>query len=94
MVASMFTAAADVLAAAVADLRRRAGLTQRQLAEKVGREQSFVGRIETGQRRVDLVEWVLICRACGADPAVEVAALVRQIAAIVPPGRRRGRKGT
>ena len=51
MVASMFTAASDALAAAVVELRKRAGFTQRQLADAVGREQSFIGRIETRQRR-------------------------------------------
>jgi transcriptional regulator with XRE-family HTH domain len=89
MVASMFTAAADALAAAVVELRTRAKLTQRQLADAVGREQSFIGRIETGQRRVDLVEWVTICRACGVDPAVEVAALVRRMMHLVPVRNRR-----
>jgi transcriptional regulator with XRE-family HTH domain len=87
MVASMFTAA---LAAAVVELRKRAGLTQRQLADAVGREQSFIGRIETGQRRVDLIEWITICRACDLDPEVELAALVRRIAAMVP--RRRHKR--
>jgi len=86
MVASMFTAA---LAAAVVELRKRAGLTQRQLADAVGREQSFIGRIETGQRRVDLIEWITICRACDLDPEVELAALVRRIAAMVPKRRHK-----
>ena len=84
MVASMFTAASDALAAAVAELRMRAGMTQRQLAEAVGREQSFIGRIETGQRRVDLVEWITICRACGVDPETEIAAQVKKIVGLVP----------
>jgi transcriptional regulator with XRE-family HTH domain len=90
MVASMFTAASDALAAAVVELRKRAGLTQRQLAEALGREQNLVARIETGQRRVDLVEWVGICRACEANPEVEISKLVRRILALVPT-RRRGR---
>ena len=89
MPASMFTPASDALAAAVADLRRRAGLTQRGLAAALGREQNLVARIEQGQRRVDLVEWVQICRACGADPEAEVAALVRRIAGMVPQRNRR-----
>lgn len=62
MVASMFTAASDALAAAVADLRKQAGLTQRALADALGREQNLVARIETGQRRVDLIEWVVTAR--------------------------------
>jgi transcriptional regulator with XRE-family HTH domain len=85
----MFTAAADALAAAVVELRTRANMTQRQLADAVGREQSFIGRIETGQRRVDLIEWVTICQACGVDADAEVAALVRRIAHLVPKRRRR-----
>ena len=84
MVASMFTAASDVLAAAVAEMRAGAGMTQRQLAAAVGREQSFIGRIEMGQRRVDLVEWVTICRACGTNPETEIAALVKRISSLVP----------
>ncbi|MDB5293120.1 MAG: hypothetical protein JWL69_4361 [Phycisphaerales bacterium] len=88
MVASMFTAASDALAAAVVELRKGAGMNQRQLADAVGREHSYIGRIETGQRRIDLVEWVGICRACGADPEKTVARLVRKIAGLVPARRR------
>jgi transcriptional regulator with XRE-family HTH domain len=89
MVASMFSAAHRELVAAVVEMRKRAGLTQRQLADAVGREQNFVGRIETGQRRIDLVEWVSLCRACGTDPETEIARLVKKIASMVPQARRR-----
>ena len=90
MVDSMFTTAFADLVAAVVDMRKRASLTQRQLAEAVGREQNFIGRIETGQRRVDVVELIQICRACGVDPEVEIASLVRKLSASVP--KRRGRR--
>jgi transcriptional regulator with XRE-family HTH domain len=89
MVASMFTPAHVALAAAAADLRKRAGLTQRQLADALGREHSYVARIETGQRRVDLVEWVTLCRACGAEPTQEIPRLVKHITGLVP---QRGRR--
>jgi len=88
MVASMVTAAHDALVAAVVQLRKNAGLTQRQLAEALGREKTLIGRTETGQRRIDLIEWVGICRACKADPELEIAKLVRQIKPLVPPRRR------
>lgn len=88
MVESMFTPAYTALIDAVVALRQNAGLTQRQLAERLGREQSFVGRIETGQRRIDLVEFVWICRACGAKPEDEVGRLVPRIARHVPARRR------
>jgi transcriptional regulator with XRE-family HTH domain len=90
MVASMHNPAADALAAAVALLRKAAGLNQRQLAAALGREQNFVARIETGQRRLDLIDWISICRACGADPDVEVTRLLKAIAPLVP--RKRPRK--
>jgi len=86
----MFTTAFAELVAAVVDLRKRAGLTQRQLAGAVGREQNYIARIETGQRRVDLVELIQICRACGADPEEEVRMLARKIARLLP--HRRGRQ--
>lgn len=85
MAASLHTAAHREMVSAAIALRRAAGLTQRQLAERLGREQNFVARVETGQRRVDLVEWVMLCRACDADPAVEVSRLVKRVAPLVAP---------
>jgi transcriptional regulator with XRE-family HTH domain len=88
MGASLFTAAHRELVSVVVDLRKRAGLTQRQLAQAVGREQNFIARIETGQRRVDPVEFVIICRACGADAGAETASLVGKIGDLLPRRRK------
>lgn len=49
--------------------RRKAGLTQRDLAERLGKPPSFVAKIETGERRLDLVEFVAIARALNLSPA-------------------------
>jgi transcriptional regulator with XRE-family HTH domain len=91
MVASMFTAAHQQLASAVVDMRKRAGLNQRELATLLGREHNYVARIETGQRRVDLVELIQICRACGTDPAKEIATLVSNFSESVPRQRARSK---
>ncbi len=48
-------------------LRKTAGLTQRGLANKLNREQSFVWRIEKGERRLDLVEFHWVCEALGCS---------------------------
>lgn len=48
--------------------RRQAGLTQQQLAKKLGRPQSFVAKYENGERRIDVIEFATIARAIGADP--------------------------
>ena len=63
-------------------VRKKAGLTQRQLAAKLERERSFVGRLELGERRVDMVEFFWLCQACGSDPAKEAAALMRRLNAV------------
>ena len=58
-------------------VRKRAKLTQRELAVLLVRPNSFVANNELGQRRVDLAEFYWICKACKADPSVEVADLIK-----------------
>jgi transcriptional regulator with XRE-family HTH domain len=89
MPASMHNPAADLLARTVVELRTASGLNQRELAAALGREQNFVARIETGQRRVDLIEWIQLLRALGADPEQEIARIVRQVAPLVPRRKKR-----
>ena len=45
--------------------RERAELTQAQVAARLSRPQSFVSKYETGERRLDVVEFVAVCRALG-----------------------------
>ena len=52
----------------VASLRRaRVGkqLSQRSLAQMLGMSQSFVAKYETGERRLDILEVLRVCRALG-----------------------------
>jgi transcriptional regulator with XRE-family HTH domain len=60
--------------------RERAGLKQGELAKRLKLQQSFVSRLESGQRRVSVCEFFVFAQAIGFDP---IAAL-RQIY-----GRRR-----
>ena len=46
-------------------LRIEKGLTQVDLAARLGLPQSYVSKYETGERRVDFVETSLICDALG-----------------------------
>ena len=48
--------------------RKAAGLTQQALAVRLRKPQSFVAKYEGGERRLDVVEFVAIARALGADP--------------------------
>ena len=47
------------------DLRERAGITQADLGKRLGNTQTFVSKLERGERRVEFIE---ICEALGADP--------------------------
>lgn len=50
-------------------LRDEAGYTQTMLAEKVGNTQTFVSKVERGERRLDVVEFTEWCDALGFDAA-------------------------
>lgn len=63
------------------EARESADLTQTQLAQIIGRPQSFVAKIEGGERRMDVVEFIMVMKALGVDPTEAV----RKIAVKVPP---------
>jgi transcriptional regulator with XRE-family HTH domain len=48
--------------------RRKAGLNQTDLAERLGKPQSFVAKYEGGERRLDVIEFLRVVRAIDADP--------------------------
>ena len=52
---------------ALAGARRDAGLTQAELAGKLGRRQQFVSKYEAGERRLDIVEFADIARELEID---------------------------
>jgi transcriptional regulator with XRE-family HTH domain len=43
--------------------RKRAGMTQAALAETLEKPQSFVSKVENGERRLDVIEFVQIAKA-------------------------------
>jgi transcriptional regulator with XRE-family HTH domain len=55
--------------------RKKAGLTQHEVANRLKKPQSFVAKYEGGERRIDVVEFLAIARAIGADPTKIVRAL-------------------
>ena len=55
--------------------REAVNLTQTDLAEQLGEYQSFVARLESGQRRVDVVEFIRIAEVLKFNPAKAVSLL-------------------
>ncbi len=48
--------------------RKAKGLTQTQLADRLGGGQSFISKIERGERRLDVGEFVTVAQALGVEP--------------------------
>jgi transcriptional regulator with XRE-family HTH domain len=57
--------------------RRKAGLHQADVAKALGRHQPFIANIESGQRRVDVIEFLEISKAIGFDPIEAITDLLR-----------------
>ena len=69
----------EIVGAVLAVARRKANLTQFDLARRLGRPQSVVSQYEAGKRRVDVVEFLLIVRILGADPHHVFAEIVSSL---------------
>jgi predicted transcriptional regulator len=69
----------QVVGAALEAARRKANLTQVELARRLRKPQSVVSGYEAGKRRVDLVEFMVIVRALGAYPVEIFAEIVRSL---------------
>jgi transcriptional regulator with XRE-family HTH domain len=78
----------------VREARRRAGLTQAELAARAGTTQSAITRLETGKEAPTLERIVELVRACGFDLQIRLVPLEdaewAQVEALlrVPPAER------
>lgn len=60
---SIFTREYAVLRRLLREQREAAGITQVELAERLGETQSYVSKVERGERRLDLVQLGHFCKA-------------------------------
>lgn len=65
---TVFTGAHKHIVDVLVETRRQSGLTQAQLAAKVGKDQTFVSLIERSQRRVDVLEFFALAKAMDKSP--------------------------
>ena len=79
---SVFSEPYEAFTQALIAARKGAGLRQEDLALRLEKPQSFVSKMERGERRLDVVEFIVVMRAIGADPV----ALLEAIARSTPPG--------
>jgi transcriptional regulator with XRE-family HTH domain len=59
-------------------IRGAAGLSQRDLASRLKVPHSWVAKVESGERRIDVVEFSWLVSACGSDPVTSFSRLLHQ----------------
>lgn len=81
----------------IAEARKRAGLTQTELADRMGSHQSVVARWETGRTHPDFDTVVSVVRAAGLELGISLhqgdqhdLALIRRELTLLPPQRLSG----
>lgn len=77
---SVFTKEYEQLLSQLVEARKRQGLTQDDLAAKLGRLQTFVSKYERGERRLDVIEFIHVAHALG----LKVAPLIADIEEHMP----------
>ncbi len=76
---SIFSRDYEVFLPRLREARRRAGMSQVQLAERLGQTQTFVSKCERGERRLDLVEVRAFCIAMGVSFPAFVSEFDREV---------------
>lgn len=80
---SVFTDAYASAIAVLVALRKERGVSQVELASRLGKTQQFVSAMERSERRLDIIEFYAVARALGADPVALFAQAVEGLPAQV-----------
>lgn len=65
---SLHTSDYQAFRLSITKAREEAGLTQADLAKRLGKPQSFVSKYERGERRLDVIELLTVCKSLEVDP--------------------------
>ncbi len=91
---SVFARSGDEFRTLLKELRVGRGLTQADVAGRLRVPQSYVSKVETGERRMDFVETAAFCDALGIDLPAFAKMFCRRmsgVGAAIPRPRRGGR---
>jgi transcriptional regulator with XRE-family HTH domain len=77
MTKAKFSASYDRLRELLVAARKSANLTQEQMAKRLGQHQSFLSKVEQGERLLDVVEFIELAQALKADPVKIVADVLK-----------------
>lgn len=76
---SIFTGEYEVLLTLLRETRQAANVTQIELAKRLRQSQSFVSKVEIGERRLDLIQLRTICHSLGTTLPDFVAQLEERL---------------
>ena len=65
---SIYTPDYRALCRELRNIRQQTGLSQRGLAQQLKVPHSWIAKVETGERRIDVIEFCWFVSACGVDP--------------------------
>ncbi len=63
----------------VLELRKQSGLSQLELSRILGLDQSVISKIERGERRLDIVEFIYYCGALKVSPSEAIEKIKQRI---------------
>jgi ribosome-binding protein aMBF1 (putative translation factor) len=66
---SLHSPAYEKLTELLVQARRKSGLTQQEVADALKTHQSYVAKVEGGERRIDVVEFMELARVLGVVPS-------------------------
>ena len=72
MTKSIFTNNYQLLLQLLVTARKKSGITQQQLAKKLGKNQSYISKYESKERRIDLCEFLTIVKAINNKDALSL----------------------
>jgi transcriptional regulator with XRE-family HTH domain len=61
------------------EARLKSGLTQKKIARAIHKSQTWIARVESGDRRVDVCELIVLSRVLGADPVKILQSVLKAI---------------
>ncbi len=79
MTKSTHTSEYQRLVELLVETRRAAQLTQQQVADRLGKPQSYVAKVEGAERRIDVLEFAALVKAMGNEPTVLLDRLLSEL---------------
>ncbi|AWK43084.1 MULTISPECIES: helix-turn-helix domain-containing protein [Photorhabdus] len=79
---SIYSDEYQIVIKALREARIAKGVTQENLAQALDRPQSFIAKVENGERRLDVVEFVHIAHLLSLEPSVLIKRIPRKYSSI------------